>query len=192
MKIVFLALVLLTVNSVLAGTAKVVTLKGKATFMGKPIKQNAILEGVGEINVNDKSYLKLQLSDSGTTIVVGANSVTTMNFNEPPENQELNLVRGAARWVSGKIQGKGVRTHNVLLGIRGTDIFVSYNNLLTETEVICFDGQILMTNWTDKSDYKIITKGQWGGIGGRFGEKIANVLDLSPDLLKAFDASLAK
>jgi len=172
--------------------ASVVLLKGTATFAGKPLSGKSHFNGNGEITTGDKSYLKILLNESQTTIVIGANSTTKINLSLPAEKQELNLAKGIARWVTGNKKGLGVRTNNSLMGIRGTDFFTSYNPLLGETEIICFDGQIEMANAQEDSDKKMISKNQWGGIGGRFGKKLSEVLTLSPELISSFDSTLPK
>lgn len=174
------------------GSAKVVLLKGEATFGGKALTKNSTLQGTGEIKVGDKSYLKLHLSESGTVIAIGANSLSKLNISAPPEKQELNLIKGIARWVSGDKKGLGVTTPNGSMGVRGTDFFTSYNPLLGETELICFDGIVEMTNLKDPQDSKLVKMNQWGGIGGRFGNKLSQILDLTPELIKMFDANLPK
>lgn len=172
--------------------ASVVLLKGTATFAGKPLSGKSHFNGNGEIQTGDKSYLKLLLNESKTVIVIGANTTTKINIALPAEKQELNLTKGIARWVTGEKKGLGVRTNNSIMGIRGTDFFTSYNPLLGETEIICFDGQIEMMNAVDNDDKKNIGKNQWGGMGGRFGKKLSDVLTLSPDLISTFDSALPK
>lgn len=172
--------------------AKVVILKGTATFAGKPISKTSLMKGNGEIAVGDKSYLKILLIGSNTQIVLGANTVSKINFSAKAEAQELNLSKGVARWITGDKKGLGVRTSNAVMGIRGTDFFTSYNPALGETEIICFDGKIQMTNAAETDDSKEISKNQWGGIGGRFGTKLSEVLTLSPELIQTFDSTLPK
>jgi hypothetical protein len=175
-----------------AGSAKVVILKGTATFAGKPISKSSSMIGNGEIVVGDKSYLKILLIDSKTQIVLGANTTSTINFSAKAEAHELNLTKGIARWITGDKKGLGVRTANAVMGVRGTDFFTSYNPALGETEIICFDGKIQMTNAAEEDDSKEISKNQWGGIGGRFGKKLSEVLSLTPDLIQSFDSTLPK
>lgn len=186
-------LVLFFSVSVLAQSgAKVLVLKGTATFAGKQLSGKSNFNGHGEIEVGDKSYLKILLNESQTTLVIGANTKTKINLSLPAEKQELNLTRGVARWITGTKKGLGVRTNNSVMGVRGTDFFTSYNPLLGETEVICFEGNIEMQNAIDESDKKSISKNQWGGMGGRFGKKLSDVLTLSPELIKTFDSALPR
>src|SRR4051812_15452623 len=81
--------------------ASVVLLKGSATFAGKPLSAKSHFNGNGEISTGDKSYLKILLNESQTTIVIGANTTTKIDLSVPAEKQELNLSKGIARWVTG-------------------------------------------------------------------------------------------
>lgn len=176
----------------IADTATVVILKGSATFNGKPLSETSLIEGQGDLAVGEKSYLKIRFKDSQTQVVFGADSTSRIDLSVPPEKQEVGLIKGVTRWISGHKKGLGVRTANATMGIRGTDFLTTYNPLLGETEVICFDGQIQMTNEQEKSDSKRVSKNQWGGIGGRFGKKLSEILTLTPELMKSFDDSLSK
>jgi hypothetical protein len=188
--ILFFGLFLST--AALADSASIVLLKGTATFGGKPITETSVLKGKGEIAVADKSYLKIKFQESETQVVIGANTVSSVDFTVASEKQEVNLMRGVARWITGPKKGLGIKTSNAIMGVRGTDFLTTYNPLLGETEVICFDGLIQMTNSLETSDSKLVSKNQWGGIGGRFGKKLSEILSLSPELISTFDQSLPK
>jgi FecR protein len=192
MKFLVLFLSFFSVTSLWAVTANVVLLKGEASFRGTTLSSTSILKGNGEVKVGEKSYLKLLINESNTLIVFGSNTTSTINFADALEKHEVSLIKGIARWISGTVKGKGVKTSNAVMGIRGTDIFVSYNPLFGETEIICFDGSIQMTNAIDEKDSTHISKNQWGGIGGRFGNKISNVLSLSSEVLSSIEATLPK
>lgn len=171
------------------GAAKVLMLRGDATFGGHPLKSTSNLKGAGEFVVGDKSYLKILLIESKTEITLGANTTSFLNVSETKTLPELSLLKGMARWVTGTTDSKksgGIRTKNAAMGIRGTDFFVTYQPLLGETEVICFDGAIEMSSTLVKSENKLVKKNQWGGIGGRFGEGLSRILDLSPELIQNF------
>lgn len=191
MKALILLLSLISLD--VFASAKVLVLKGKATFGGHQLKSTSFIKGAGEFVVGDKSYLKILLVESKTTLVLSANSTSLINVNQKQTIPELNLLQGAARWITGTSQvkkGGGIQTKNAALGIRGTNFFVSYNPLLGETEVICFDGTVEMSAKLVKSESKLINKNQWGGVGGRFGEELSKVLTLSPELMNQFNLAL--
>lgn len=193
MKLILVMICLFSVSLAWArGSAKVVLLIGEASFAGKALTKTSSFQGTGEIVVGNKSYLKLMLSESQTVIALGANTTSKLNVSAPAEKQELQLVKGIARWVTGNKKGLGVKTPNAIMGVRGTDFYTSYHPLLGETEIICFEGSVEFANANNSTDSKLIKKNQWGGIGGRFGNKVSNILDLSPELIKSFDSALAK
>ena len=171
------------------GAAKVIMLRGEATFGGHPLKMASNLKGAGEFVVGDKSYLKILLVESKTEITLGANTTSFINLAVKNVLPEVSLLKGMARWITGTNQIKktgGIRTKNAAMGIRGTDFFVTYNPLLGETEVICFEGAIEMESTLVSGEHKMVKKNQWGGIGGRFGENLSRILDLSPELIQSF------
>lgn len=174
------------------GTARVVLLKGTATFNGKELNPTSTLRGQGEFIVGDKSYLRLLLDDSKTQIVLGSNSTSAIDLSAEVAVQELNLIRGIARWITGNIPGLGVKTPNAAMGVRGTDFYASYNPLLGETEIICFSGKVQFTDRERVFDSKLISMNQWGGLGGRFGKKISSILTLTPEIMATFDSALPK
>jgi hypothetical protein len=186
------ALSLLAVGTATADSARINKLKGTATFNGKTLFPDSVLEGEGNLIVGDRSYLKLTYLEGRTALSFGANTTVRINFALAPREQEVTLIRGVARWFSGPRPGKGVRTLNAAMGIRGTDFLASYNPLLDETELICFDGAVQLTNAADAADAKTVGKNQWGGIGGRFGKRLSEILDLGPELVGTFDASVPK
>ena len=53
-----------------------------------------------------------------------------------------------------------------------------------------FDGEVMMENIADKTNTALIKKGQWGGIGGRFGEKISPILDLPQVIIDSTEKAL--
>lgn len=187
-----LLLIVLLISSAFAGTAKVLLLKGEASFNGQKLQQDSVVNGKGEFVLGDKSYVKLLLETTKITIALGANSTSTIDLNQDASTPEINLVKGAARWLTGtqKLRGGGIKTANAITGVRGTDFFVSYNPVLGETEVVCFDGNILLVNKKNKSDFREVGKNQWGGIGGRFGRRLSEILSIPDVVVNSFKTNL--
>lgn len=175
-----------------ANSAKVLVLRGKASFGGYPLALNAKMEGKGKIVVEDKSYLKILLEESKTVIALAANSTSEINFSLPSEKQELNLIKGISRWVTGEKKGLGVRTPNAAMGVRGTDFYVSYFPETNESELMCFSGTVIMKNVNNPKDYKVVTDSQWGGIGGQFGDAVTEIKTLTKEVLSKFDKAIPK
>jgi hypothetical protein len=166
---------------------EVITLKGSATYNGQTLAQNQTLNAPGELAVGDKSYLKLKYKDNGTTVAFAANSSVKLSLDKVAEAQNVNLLKGYARWMTGKEGVKnpnaGITTKNASMGVRGTNFMAFYNSDLGESEIWVFDGLVEFGNRKNRADFKRVSKNQWGGIGGRFGQKCQDILTLSPELI---------
>lgn len=174
-KFIFLLTLLLFSFTVLAvdlpPSGEVVKLRGEVVFDGLPLKVGDLITKVGKIETKDKSYLQIKIDKWKNTISIGPNSSMQLNFSD---SKKYTLEAGSCRWKSfAPSDSKGkIFTKTVSLGVRGTDFFLKTNTLLDETEVIMFDGQVFMENLKDADNTAFINKGQWGGFGGRFGQKI--------------------
>ncbi len=155
----------------------VVKLRGEALFEGKNLKVGDIIDKVGKLQTKEKSFIQLKIDKWKNTISIGPNSIMDLNFSD---EKKYTLQEGFCRWKSfAKSETKGkIFTKTVSMGVRGTDFLIKYNETLGETEIIMFDGEVVMENLKDVSNSQLLTKGQWCGVGGRFGEKIANPLNL--------------
>jgi hypothetical protein len=192
-KILVLLITMLISTQVLAEKgAKVLLLKGTATFGGFPLKNTSKMTGKGTITVGDKSYLKILLLESNTVIALAANSTSDIHFSAPAEEQQLDLTKGIARWVTGSKKGKGIKTPNAILGVRGTDFYVSYFPEKGETELMCFSGTVEMINASNPDDSKKVTDSQWGGIGGSYGKGVTDIKTLTPEVISIFDKAIPK
>lgn len=170
-------------------TGEVTTLKGVVLFLGQPLKEGDLIDKIGKIETKDKSYVKIKIEKWKNTISVGPNSSMMLNFSD---EKKYTLEAGTCRWKSfAASESKGkIFTKRVAMGVRGTDFYLKYSPILGETELIMFDGEVMMENLSDKTNTALVKKGQWGGIGGRFGEKLSPVLDVPEQLLKNVEKSL--
>ncbi len=168
--------------------AKVITLRGDVFFEGKKIVKDAIIDKPGLIKTSDKSFVKLVIEKWGNSILVGPRSEMQLDFEA---ERKYSLKSGACRWItlvkksSETKQSKGkIFTTQASLGVRGTDFLLTSNPLFGETEIVMFDGSVEFTNVNDEKDHVLLHEKQWGAIGGRFGQKITNVLTLNEEQLK--------
>ena len=167
----------------------VTKLRGTVTYEGNPIKEGSIISGNGKIETKESSFVQFKIDKWKNTISVGPNSAMAVNLNDP---KQYVLNEGTCRWkafAESAIKGK-IHTKRASMGVRGTDFYVKSNSLLGETEIIMFSGEVLMENSQEKSNTALLKKGQWGGIGGRFGEKISPVLNLPIAMLDSTEKSL--
>lgn len=168
-------------------------LKGNVKFEGKKIKLKDVINQKGKLVVADKSLVKISLPTS--TMTFGPGTEVEFDPSQLRKTDQVSLTKGMARWLSTAHENKdsnppGFRTKGASMGVRGTDFIIIANPLLGETEIVNFDGTVEFQNTADESNKILIKKGQWGGLGGRFGGKIAPVIDLTPEILKHFDGVL--
>ena len=71
------------------------------------------------------------------------------------------------------------------------DALVKDYPLFQESEVVVFEGRVRFKSELRNDDKKILRTGQWGGVGGRFGGQIGQVIDLSKNILEHFKSSLS-
>ena len=173
--------------------AEVTKVKGKVYLNTHPLKKGIKIERGGEITTKDKSFVKIYSPTTHSTITIGPNSSMSFKWDKAvKKNHQLmqslyTLQKGFCRWVSkGKPKGDGpkILTKTAVMGVRGTDFYASYNPLLEETEIAMFDGIVEFKSATGNQK-KVITQGMWGGLGGRYGEKM-KTLNITPQVLKFF------
>jgi hypothetical protein len=187
LKQLILLLAVLCSNLVFAESGKIIVLRGKASFNNQPLMKNTVIKGKGILTTSEKSLVKIQFSESGGNLLIGPRTSADLDLTVQPELMEVSLVKGIARWVTGNRKVLGIKTSNAVMGVRGTDFLASFNPLLGESEVVCFEGAVQLTNAQDISDSKLIAKNQWGGIGGRFGSRLSSILTLSEEVIKVFE-----
>lgn len=187
-----LILFFVTALQAAAGEAEVVLIRGTALYDNSLLQAGSKIIGDGVITVAEKSYLKLRLLPSLSTIVIGANSSAKLNLRDGESRERVYFLSGAFRWVTGKAFKKSgviLHTKNAVFGLRGTDFTATYNSALSETEVVCSQGEILFTNLNEPKNFRYVKTAQWGGVGGRFGEKIERILDLQKPVIDHFNAA---
>ncbi|MEK6623348.1 MAG: hypothetical protein AABY86_00170, partial [Bdellovibrionota bacterium] len=173
---------------------KVIYLKGKATFAGQGINVNQELASNGVVATGPSSILKIYISTWQSTIVLGSYSTMELNLenaNRPGDAPVIyTLEKGLCRWISDPgskgSSRKGIHTKIAAIGVRGTDFILKENPLLSETETVVFEGEVVMVSKLDNPSESQIKIGQWGGLGGRFGQNVIRVIDLPPVVLDEF------
>lgn len=174
--------------------AKVIFLKGNASFNGQNLGVNQEMSTNGTLATGPQSLLKIYIAAWQSTIVLGSTSGMELNLENAakPGNAPIiyTLEKGLCRWISDPgAKGnnrKGVHTKIASFGVRGTDFLLKENPLLGESEVVVFDGEVIMASKLDDPSEVTVKKNQWGGLGGRFGQKVGRVLDLPPVVMQEF------
>jgi len=190
-----LSLLLSSMSVMAANDFIVARLKGKVTFNGVPLKLNQKISKGGTLQSSDKSFVSIKSLEFGSNIFLSANS--SLKINDVKDKVPLSLVEGAVRWVTTKDKTKtktkrvgGIKTKNAVFGVRGTNFAIIYGKLLGESEIVCFDGKVNFTNQKNRKNTKLITKGQWGGLGGRFGSVITTMDKVPKNVVEHFDKLL--
>jgi len=170
-----------------ADFAQITKLQGEVFFEGKSVQQGQALAAPGVITsgVNSSAHVKILANGTEVRLTPGTRMKLDADSGE--------LLQGSARWkvLSRKSLPAGkhrfiVRTGSAVMGVRGTDFMGVFNALLGESEIVVFEGEVAFESAKDSNDAKVVRKGQWGGIGGRFRQKIGDLIDLPPHVIEAF------
>ncbi|OUR97330.1 hypothetical protein A9Q84_13480 [Halobacteriovorax marinus] len=177
--LLFLSLFSLTIHANI--TATVVKYKGDVLYNGKQITRDTLFVQNGLIEVKQNGYLQMKVKEYNSTFTLGPNSVLKIKFKKNIKNSPYLLKEGFLRWVTrGKSKVKGfVRTKTASLAVRGTDFLVTVSSLLGETEVYCFSGKVLFQNRKSREDNGVVKRNDWGGLGGRFGATVGDIVPMT-------------
>ena len=180
--------------SLFAQDADVLSVRGYISLDGSVIKKGMKIKKSGLLKTGVASFLKIRNNFTKSIIILGPNSEMKLDLQEEDLTKQNILQKGLARWVSEKItkdelKGKerGFRTKQAVMGIRGTDYIVKVTPLFAETEIIIMDGAVNFASQSNKKDQKLVKKHQWGGLGGRFGNQIGDLIDLPKEAIQYFD-----
>lgn len=174
-------------------TASVQKIIGTVLFDGVAVKPGDIIDKAGLLETKEKSYIKITIEKWNNSIAMGPHSKMALNFSD---EKKYTLEQGICRWQTAaknalKENSKGkIYTKNVSMGVRGTDFLLKSFALFGETEIIMFDGSVQMDNLEDPANSVTINKGQWGGLGGRYGKKINPPLDLPANVIATFEKAV--
>lgn len=173
--------------------AQVKKIQAIVNFNGKPLALNQIITNAGKLESTVGSFVVLEFLKNKDFMRVNESSSMEISPPNAQNEQTLKIHSGVARVEIQKSDSKktrfSIKSSAATMGVRGTNFFAKADPVLGETELIVFDGTVAFSSNKNPSDSKMIQKGQWGGIGGRFGEKTSAVLTLPASLLKAVDGS---
>lgn len=169
---------------------KVTFAKNAISVDAKTAIQKGDILTLGTLVAGDSpdSSLQFQWKDN-KVLLNGKFKIKIQTLNKNNEPNVLNLVYGNLRALVSKDSPQKsfkVKTPAAVVGVRGTDFMVTFNDLLGETEVICFESKIDFQDSKANKKPTLIKEGQWGGLGGRFGGEIKKPLDLPENVLSHF------
>ena len=77
-----------------------------------------------------------------------------------------------------KIKGELVLlTPRAKVTLKNGDFLIRVSKFFNETEIVNFSGVSFLETSEGKNEFARISRGQWGGVGGRFSEKIGDLLN---------------
>ncbi|MBK25669.1 MAG: hypothetical protein CME70_16850 [Halobacteriovorax sp.] len=162
-------------------TATVEKFNGQVLYNGKQISNATIFEENGFIEVKEKSYLKLKVAVYNSTMALGPGAKLQIKFPPNPKHSPFTLFNGLLRWATkGPAKQKGlIKTKTAAMAVRGTEFLAVVSELLGETEIYCFNGKVIFANRANNKDRKEVSVNDWGGIGGRFGEDVGDIVPMT-------------
>jgi hypothetical protein len=177
-----------------AQSAQITSLQGPVSFNGKPVAAGAILKEAGDLETGPggKAVVLLSENAKGEKSEISLSSASKLRIEAGETARAYFLLEGTVRARLKDKVSKGkfqLRTASAVIGVRGTDFLAVFTPLLSESEIVVFDGRVVLGSSTNAAISKEVSKGYWGGIGGRFGKTIANPILLPEQVLHHFESA---
>lgn len=154
------------------------TCGGKLLKKNQEIKESCLLETYSLSNL----FLEIEKQDYLAFSEESKGKVLT--------SQELEIKSGIFRYELSSPQT--VLTNEAKIEIPKGKGIIKVSETLKETEVIVFEGIANVTNLIqpNKTELAAVSINQWAGIGGRFGKKIGDLLELSKEQVEIYKVIL--
>lgn len=182
------------VFAVCANAAQITRVEGKVRFEGKPVSKGFVIQEPGELSTAAGSKATVLLSDKDGKSEIALAPESRCRIEPGDQAKAHVLLNGSLR---ARLQDKttrekfALRTSTAVMGVRGTDFMAVFQPLLEESEIVVFEGTVKFGSSQDEADTKDVAKGYWGGIGGRYGRTVSNLIQLPPHALREFDTKSA-
>lgn len=173
-------------------TAEATHVVGDVRVDGKALKRSTVLTKNAVITTGPRSYVRLLVKDPQNVIAIGPDSRMEFSLNDAAKEKKVVLDNGICRWQSQEKNDETamqVHTKSAAFGVRGTDFLAKHDGKSGGSEIVVFDGRVLFRNAADAKDEKLLKDHQWGGVGGKFGRKIAPIKTLDDSTLDSFRAA---
>lgn len=168
--------------------------QGQISYQEKELQLNSQIQGKGVLKSGPRSFVKIKVEQWGSSIILGPDSEMSIDLISKEATKVYLLEKGYVRWRTynqKKLEEvRGISTKTAAMGVRGTDFLVIANELLNETEIVVFDGVVELKNLKDPTNSFEVSKGQWGGLGGRFTQKIQPPITLPANVFQKFSRRL--
>lgn len=198
MRHIILSLVLSFLSTLVMAlpVATVTHVKGKVMFEDKALIKGDVMARSGTLVTGPRSFVRVTIKEWENAITLGPNSKMQLDLRKKTTKKKYQFLSGSCRWktlgtsANKQKTKKGViYTRRVAMGVRGTDYLLKHDDMLNESEVVVFEGAVNMTNVANEK-VLVIREGQWGGLGGRFGESLKGPIDLPKKFVEKFDRTL--
>ncbi|MCY4524372.1 MAG: hypothetical protein OXB84_06505 [Halobacteriovoraceae bacterium] len=164
--------------------ARVYEMTGEVKYSGKALKKDDVLSENGIITTGKGSSIKLVVDFWRGFLTLNANTSLKVGLWGKGLKKGYFLMNGSCEWMEkrkekgSKIQGRLFHTSNTTVKVEKGDMLLVHDDILQETEILVFKGKSILQSQKDPNDRIIIKKGIWGGIGGRFGDTIGEIMAL--------------
>lgn len=168
--------------------AQIIGGEGKISFSDRTVEVGALLSKKGFLKTGKNSRAKVLFFDSGATLNLEEKGKIQLAPPNAKNWKNYDLKRGSCRWVIQKIKkGKPkfrIRTPSAVMGVRGTDFLAKYDPIQQEVELVVFEGKVEFQSNRQPKSPKIVSPGEWLGLGGRFGTEVSEPKKIDSTLLQ--------
>ncbi len=186
-----MAPLVLMLSTLVAGAveyAELTQVTGTVLWEGKRVQKGLRITEAGTLEATVDGKAQLKYLTDGTLMNVTEGS--SLKVSAPGAQLVAEIPKGIVRILAEGRKGPRppikIITRSATLGVRGTDFMAVSNPILQESEIIVFNGDVEFTSSVGKGDSKGIRTGQWGGVGGRFGQRIADIISLPKAALEHY------
>jgi hypothetical protein len=169
---------------------------GQNSADGKPVAPGQDLPPGTTLRTGPGGRIKALHKAGAIAILSPSSQVVLGNPIDPTGSQLPAVLEGFTRWIFKKGNPScaknlcRVSTSNAVMGVRGTEFLLSYNGIFKETEVIGLEGYVDLGSRSNEGDFRTVSPGFWGGLGGRFGAQTGPLLRVPAAVLKQQKAAV--
>ncbi len=170
----------------------VIALKGDVLIGKQKLTRTGTLKvKAGTVTTGASSFIRLRFPENDSILTLGPNSEMRLNKDLIHEHKAGSaLFKFLKKQLTSDPQVV-VKSKLASFGVRGTEFMSVVNPLLNETEIITFEGLVEFKALEQAGGSAQVGANQWGGIGGRFGSEIGEILTLPTSVTDHFKNSFS-
>ena len=173
--------ILFSVNAFSESSFIVQSVRGAAFCGDQSLKKgDRISEGCKiETHANSNLYIKNE------------ENIISFGDRAKGEVKSINLIVLESGMMRLKLKTKLIiETKQSKVDLDPGDYLSRVSSIFGETEMLIFNGSAKLVSQIIANDFVEITTGHWGGVGGRFSQKIGNLVKLTDEQGKVFQSIL--